>query len=90
MNIIYESGKSPANYQGNPDKSFTINELKEIVGGECVVMYLPIESAYLIYNKSHSDEKTNGYNDDATTILKKNYKDSKVKIYGKSLLTSNI
>lgn len=90
MNIIYESGKSPAKYKGSPDKTFTISELKQIVGGECVVMYLPFESAYLIYNNEYTEKKLNGFNVEATEILKKNYKNSKVKIYGKSLLTNNI
>ena len=53
-------------------------------------MYLPKENAYIVYNRVFSTKRINSYNKDATDILLNNYSDSKVKIYGKALLTDEI
>lgn len=90
MNIIYNPPKTPSKYKKLSEKSFTINELKDIVGGEVSVMYLPKENAYIVYNKVSSTKRINSFNKDATDILRNNYADSKVKIHGKALLTDEI
>ncbi len=90
MNIIYNPEKTQSKFKKVSEKSFTINELKEIVEGEVSVMYLPKENAYIVYNRVFSTKRINSYNKDATDILLNNYSDSKVKIYGKALLTDEI
>lgn len=90
MNTIYHPDKSPQKYESKNGKSFTIAELKEIVEGTCEILYLPLESAYIIFNKEFCEKKINGYNIKATDKIKENYDDSPTKIFGKAIITNNI
>ena len=89
MNLIYKNNGT-SKYTRQQDKTLTIGELKEIVGGDIDIMYLPIENAYLVYNAKHTELKQGFFNSTATEKLVTNYPDIKIRIYGTAFITDTL
>tara|TARA_R110001592_G_scaffold321960_7_gene600707 strand:- start:204 stop:479 length:276 start_codon:yes stop_codon:yes gene_type:complete len=91
MNIILEPKKPNKEYIGNIDKTFTIGELKELLGGYCEMLYLPKNNTYIVFRKLDKYAKAKEiYNAEATGFIRDNYDKSNTVVYGKALITDNI
>jgi len=89
MDLLLNPNKEPKSLHEHKTDSYTISELKEYLGGDVELIYLPIDKAYLIINKKYQLSRL-GYNEKATEFLQKNYPSRDSLIHGKAILTNKL